>query len=52
MYMYMYMYIHAYSFGCSVTSFANFREYWVMFCKSLNIPSQPLSTEVVLVNGI
>ena len=35
-----------YSFGCSATSLADFRESSVMFCKSLNIPSQ--STEVVL----
>ena len=38
-----------YSFGCSATSLADFRESSVMFCKSLNIPSQSLSTEVVLV---
>ena len=41
-----------YSFGCSATSLADFRESSVMFCKSLNIPSQSLSTEVVLVDGI
>ena len=33
------------------THFADFRESSVMFCKSLNIPSQSLSTEVVLVDG-
>ena len=38
-----------YSFGCSATSLADFRESSVM---SLNIPSQSLSTEVVLVDGI
>ena len=36
-----------YSFGCSATSLADFRESSVMFCKLLNIPSQSLSTEVV-----
>ena len=41
-----------YSFECSATSLADFRESSVMFCKSLNIPSQSLSTEVVLVDGI
>ena len=41
-----------YSFGCSATSVADFRESSGMFCKSLNIPSQSLSTEVVLVDGI
>ena len=35
-----------YSFECSATSLADFRESSVMFCKSLNIPSQSLSTEV------
>ena len=30
-----------YSFGCSATSLADFRESSVMFCKSLNIPSSP-----------
>ena len=32
-----------YSFGCSATSLADFRESSVMFCKSLNIPPQSLS---------
>ena len=41
-----------YSFRCWATSFVDFRESSVMFCKSLNIPSQSLSTEVVLVDGI
>lgn len=41
-----------YSFGCSATSLADFRESSVMFCKSLNIPSQSLSTEVVLVANL
>ena len=42
----------SYSFGCSATSLADFRESSVMFYKSLNIPSQSLSTEVVLVDGM
>ena len=42
----------SWDFRCSATSLADFRESSVMFCKSLNIPSQSLSTEVVLVDGI
>ena len=42
----------SWDFRCSATSLADFRESSVMFCKSLNIPSQSLSTEVVLMDGI